>query len=181
MVDGLVAQCGVVVIDDDFLCRHSLALLLGSKGMQCLPLPTVLPELLDELTDPPCLAVVDWNLKSSVGGGECVAMLRLRYPNLSVLVLTGDTSREARDFIRGLGCQYLSKPATPEVILGELQKLLERCPLRQRALSANLQMSAVVRSGIGECPAPCRARRKAGVAVSRAGDANAGRIVTAPA
>lgn len=181
MTGTSVAPCLAVVVDDDQLCRHSMSLLLSSAGMQSLPLPTVLPEVLDALADPPCLAIVDWNLKSSIGGGECVAMLRLRYPNLSVLVLTGDTSKEAREFVRALGCRYLSKPAKPEAILNEVRTLLGGCPLRPPASDADHQPPALMRDDVAPCPAPCRGCRTVGPAVSRLGDAGASPVAVPPA
>jgi DNA-binding response OmpR family regulator len=175
------APCLAIVVDDDLLCRHSMSLLLGSVGLQSLPLPTVIPEVLDALTDPPCLAIIDWNLKSSVGGGECVAMLRLRYPNLSVLVLTGDTSQEAREFIRALGCRYMSKPAKPKAILDEVRKLLGGCPLRPPTPPADHETSTAVGRDFGRCPGPCRAQRQADAAVNCAGEGAPGPIAAFPA
>jgi len=74
--------------------------------------------------DIPDLVVLDWRMPG-VSGGDVLAELKRRYPDVVVIVLSGEPEARLRPVAESLGVDlFLSKPFSPLQLLESVERLL---------------------------------------------------------
>jgi CheY-like chemotaxis protein len=114
----------ILLVDDNaiqtvtrkaILGRLGLSIAVADDGQRAL-------EMLDAASGRPIGLVITDHLMPGMNGPEFVALLRERYPQLPVLVLSG--MAEAEDEYDGLDVIFRLKPLPPEDLLALVRSLL---------------------------------------------------------
>lgn len=124
----------ILLVDDNciqattrkaILARSGADVALACDGRQALA-------MLDQPGTPrPVALVVTDHLMPGMNGPEFVAQLRLRYPDLPVLVLSG--LAEAEDDYQDLDVMFRVKPFPPDELLALVRSLLKQQPIGRTA------------------------------------------------
>jgi CheY-like chemotaxis protein len=124
----------ILLVDDNciqattrkaILVRSGGDVALACDGSQALAM------LDQEGTPHPVGLVVTDHLMPGMNGPEFVAQLRLRYPDLPVVVLSG--LAEAEDDYQDLDVMFRVKPCPPDELLALVRSLLTRRPMGRTA------------------------------------------------
>jgi CheY-like chemotaxis protein len=119
-----VAEGCVLVVDDDEELRELLRATVPTDGFTMLEARDG-AEALDALEHEPVdLVVLDWQLPAR-SGAEVLRELKLRQPDLPVIVLTAEIDPRHRATAEGLGAEvFLTKPFSPLELMGQIERLL---------------------------------------------------------
>ena len=118
----------ILIVEDDPAVREMLEILFEVEGHRTTSVPSSNAAL--ELAAKGALAadvvVADYNLPGILTGTEVVTRLReaLRR-ELPAIILTGDISSDTLRRIRYANCVHISKPATADVLTGQIQAFLD--------------------------------------------------------
>ncbi len=119
------AASNLLVVDDEPRLRKTLALILRKNGYQVSTAPdgcTALQVLSENSFD---LMILDWQLPD-VRGISMLADIRRLYPNLPVIVVTGDGSDVSAEMVMQLGgSSFLMKPFDPRTMIHLVGDLLK--------------------------------------------------------
>ena len=125
------ARGTVLVVEDEAYVRTSLGELLKSRGFDVI-LATGAAEAQDHLSRAPVDLVLTDLKMPGVDGHELVRRLHAAFPDLPVLVLTGQgTIASAVDCIKAGATDYILKPADPDALELALIRALERRALQR--------------------------------------------------
>ena len=119
-----VSHVKVALVDDDEDMRRLLRLTLAGSSYEIREARSAAAA--QELFAKPGAAdivLLDWNLPDG-SGGDVLANLRSRFPDLPVVVLTADHARGANAGDLGADA-FLTKPFSPLQLLATLERLLE--------------------------------------------------------
>jgi len=110
----------VLIVDDDFATRVSLAELLGEAGFE----PTSVASLDDALrvlrTTPQDLLITDFRLGDS-DGLQLMAHCPERIPTI---MLTGFVDRDVEFEAKREGAVFMMKPVSPSLLLQQIRSML---------------------------------------------------------
>lgn len=112
--DDDVAGLAVLVIDDDETVLGATRALLAQ--WRCRVASCRTPQQLDAVLEgfgAPDVAIVDYQLGGEVDGLELAAQVRLRYPEMGVVMVTAETSDGVRRQLAESGLPVLEKPVHP--------------------------------------------------------------------
>ena len=115
----------VSIVEDDRATRENLAALLdGATSLRCVgTYATAEKALVGIPRTPPDVALVDINLPG-MSGIECVAQLRLKLPDLQVLMLTTyEQSDLIFDSLRAGANGYLLKTTPPDELIAAFEEV----------------------------------------------------------
>jgi DNA-binding response OmpR family regulator len=106
----------ILIVDDEVNIRHGLQAVLAKEGHEIEEAATA-EEALSLLATFPCeVAVIDIRMPG-MQGTELLSVLRKRWPNIAVILLTGHgTMATAIKALKEGAHDYLLKPAQPEAI-----------------------------------------------------------------
>lgn len=112
----------ILLIDGHREGRAILARFLDHRGFSVDEADDATEALLALEGDPPGLVISELleDLPRLVEKVDGVA------PGVPILVLSTRSDREARRFVRSLGCRYMAKPAFPRDVVFRVTRLLER-------------------------------------------------------
>jgi signal transduction histidine kinase len=116
-----VAGLAVLVIDDDAAVLAATRSLLTQWDCRVATCSRI--EALDRLLDdfgPPDVALVDFQLGAELNGLELAGRVRLRYPEMGVVMVTGESDEKVLEQLSESGLPVLEKPVSP----GELRLTL---------------------------------------------------------
>src|SRR6266403_1439806 len=122
----------IVVVDDDATMREALRETLASEGYAVLAVDNAIQAIAELEKQEADLVLADLTLPR-VSGLELLDSIRLQWPGLEVIVITGQGSIEtAVDAIKRGAYHYVTKPFTPDEILHLVGQALERRRLVHR-------------------------------------------------
>jgi putative two-component system response regulator len=133
------ANC--LIVDDEPRLRQILSALMRNEGFQCVEAENGL-EALEFLTRLPITLVLTDMEMPKMGGIELLKQLRARYPDVAVLMITGNTDVETAVGALGLGAMdYIVKPFQLEEVRARVHQALEkrRLILENRDYQVNLE------------------------------------------
>lgn len=116
----------VVVIDDDIMICEAMRGLLQGWGCRVCTINTW-PDTaaLDSLDVPPAFVVADYSLGDGVTGIDAIAALRQRYgTSMPAMLISGDTTGDAKHRAAESGVIMLRKPVTPMALRAVLVRSL---------------------------------------------------------
>ncbi|MDB5897645.1 MAG: hypothetical protein JWP41_1247 [Ramlibacter sp.] len=109
-----VSGLAVLVIDDDLAVLNATRALLAQ--WHCRVATCGRADTLDEVLEdfgPPDVALVDYQLGADLNGLELVARVRLRYPEMGVVMVTGESDDRMLEQLGESGLPVLEKPVSP--------------------------------------------------------------------
>ena len=104
----------VLVVDDEYACRDSLALLLSLEKFDVQTAANAKEALEIGARFAPNLLIADWMLGDAADGLQVAEALLMLHPSMRVIVVTGYPSCDLEDRVRALPyAQYFTKPYRP--------------------------------------------------------------------
>ncbi len=117
----------VLVVEDDASVRAATLMLLRVEGYETAGAGTLAEALECSRAAPPDLVVTDFHLASGETGLQVIAALREAVgPELSVVMITGDTSSAMAEIGRDNRLRIVSKPINPDEFLAIVGLLVTR-------------------------------------------------------
>jgi response regulator RpfG family c-di-GMP phosphodiesterase len=121
----------VLIVDDELSFRNVLAVMLNQEGVPCKTAATA-EEALRILEREHVDAVLADLQMPRISGMELLAEVRLRYPHLVFLMVTGvDEVRVGMEAMRKGADDYLVKPLPLHAVLASLERALQKKRLEQ--------------------------------------------------
>lgn len=120
----------VLVVDDEISLRHLLEATLISKGYRVVTAANGLDaiEYLGQPANPVDAVLLDLNMPGA-NGVDVFKVIRLGRPDIKVLILSGNLTREARLELQGLGQNnFIQKPYALDDVGRHLRALLDKKP-----------------------------------------------------
>lgn len=120
----------VLVVDDEISLRHLLEATLISKGYRVVTAANGLDaiEYLGHPANPVDAVLLDLNMPGA-NGVDVFKVIRLGRPDIKVLILSGNLTREARLELQGLGQNnFIQKPYALDDVGRHLRALLDKKP-----------------------------------------------------
>jgi PAS domain S-box-containing protein len=120
----------VLVVDDEISLRHLLEATLISKGYRVVTAANGLDaiEYLGKLSNPVDAVLLDLNMPGA-NGLDVFKVIRMGRPDIKVLILSGNLTREARLELQGLGQNnFIQKPYALDDVGRNLRALLDKKP-----------------------------------------------------
>ncbi len=142
--DRLLADRCILVVDGDDLVRQSLGELLTDEGYTVLEASNG-REALNLLRKGSVDLVVSEVRLPDIGGLEVLKQIRVNWPHVAVILLTGYSSLESA--IGALRCgaaDYLLKPCPEEELLGRIEAALACRRVRDRLIQIGGDLSATI-------------------------------------
>ncbi len=166
----------VALVDDDESVRLSLANILASQSGWLLDYYSSGPEALTRIPDDPPAVVLMDVVMPGLSGIECTRRLKLMFPRLPILMLTGSlASAHILDSIAAGAGGYLIKPVAAADLLDALRQAmtgaLVLCPEARESLVEHLD-----RAGSGCALTPREREVATGVILGKCEDEIAGRL-----
>jgi CheY-like chemotaxis protein len=114
----------VLVVDDDPVVRELLVATLDAEAFEIV-LATDVEDALRLLDVEPDVLILDWRIPG--GGGHMVLdAAKNRFPDLPVIVLTGDRAEETRTRVDAGGADvFMTKPFSPLELLATVERLAD--------------------------------------------------------
>jgi len=116
------------VVDDEASLRHLLDATLTSKGYRVVTAANGLEAIdyLSHMNNPVDVVLLDLNMPGA-NGVDVFKVIRLGRPNIKVLILSGNLTREARLELQGLGQNnFIQKPYALDDVGRHLRALLDK-------------------------------------------------------
>ena len=133
------ANC--LIVDDEPRLRQILSALMRAEGFQCVEAENGLDALEFLALLPITLVLTDMEMPK-MGGIELLKQLRTKYPDVAVLMITGNTDVETAVGALSLGAMdYITKPFQLEEVRARVHQALEkrRLILENRDYQLNLE------------------------------------------
>lgn len=139
----------VLLVDDEALLIESLEIILSLNGYEIVGMAHDGNEALDILKTTTCdIALVDLNMKG-MGGIELIEQMKIKYPQIKILVLTTFyDDRSITEAIGGGADGYLLKDSGKDAILGAVEQIMSGRDVIDRKVMKRL--SELMRGGKGE-------------------------------
>ncbi len=118
----------VLVVDDEASLRHLLDATLTSKGYRVVTAANGLEAIdyLSHMSNPVDVVLLDLNMPGA-NGVDVFKVIRLGRPNIKVLILSGNLTREARLELQGLGQNnFIQKPYALDDVGRHLRALIDK-------------------------------------------------------
>ena len=118
----------VLVVDDEASLRHLLDATLTSKGYRVVTAANGLEAIdyLSHMSNPVDVVLLDLNMPGA-NGVDVFKVIRLGRPDIKVLILSGNLTREARLELQGLGQNnFIQKPYALDDVGRHLRALIDR-------------------------------------------------------
>ncbi len=129
-----LAQCRILVVDDDALVRTALAREVADWGATVMTASNAEAALSLVQSARPDLAIIDRNLGKGTNGVELLKLLRHRFDDtIAAIIVTGSTDPEALAELRQSGAMWTTKPVDPDLLRSKVASLLQAMPERQPA------------------------------------------------
>ena len=120
-----LAQCRILVVEDDALVRTALAREIADWGATAMTASNAEAALSMVQTERPDLAIIDRNLGKGASGVELLKLLRQRFGNaLAAIIVTGSTDPEALEELRQSGVMWTTKPVDANELRSKIAGLL---------------------------------------------------------
>lgn len=100
----------ILVIDDNEAIREGMHSVLSSLGSIVVLAPCTAKAIEFSKNNKPDIALVDYRLKREDNGIKAIKALRIIYPNLPAIIITGDIEAEKLKDIKNNGITMLHKP-----------------------------------------------------------------------
>jgi response regulator RpfG family c-di-GMP phosphodiesterase len=133
------ANC--LIVDDEPRLRQVLAMLMRADGFQCVEAGNGI-EALEELSRQAITLVLTDMEMPKMGGIELLRQMRSKYPDVAVVMITGNADVETAVGALGLGAMdYITKPFQLEEVRARVRQALEkrRLILENRDYQINLE------------------------------------------
>ena len=118
------ANC--LIVDDEPRLRQILAHLMRADGFRCIEAANGV-EALEQLERSPITLVMTDMEMPRMGGIELLRQLRTKYPDVAVVMVTGNTDVETAVGALGLGAMdYIVKPFQLEEVRARVRQALEK-------------------------------------------------------
>jgi CheY-like chemotaxis protein len=118
----------VLIVDDDPSVRNLLRMTLPVDGFEIVEAENGEEALSLIEGAVPDLVLLDWAMPG-LSGGDVLAELKRRRPELPVIILTAEADPRFRAVSESLGVEaYLTKPFSPLQLLSEVERLLSPEP-----------------------------------------------------
>ena len=133
------ANC--LVVDDEPRLRQILSMLMRADGFQCVEAENGAEALKELARQPITLLLTDMEMPK-MGGIELLKQVRERYPDVAVVMITGNTDVETAVGALSLGAMdYIVKPFQLEEVRARVRQALEkrRLILENRDYQVNLE------------------------------------------
>lgn len=115
----------ILLVDDNELVTKSLRALLGTAGFEVLAFSTGLDALHHDWRVPPCAALIDIHLPD-INGLILTQQLRQRWPDVPLIILSGDTSMETLNSLHLVGATYFfPKPVQSTQLIERLKEWVD--------------------------------------------------------
>ena len=129
-----LAQCRILVVDDDALVRTALTREITDWGAIAMVASNAETALSMARTQRPDLAIIDRNLGKGANGVELLKLLQQRFGGaLAAIIVTGSTDPEALAELRQSGAMWTTKPVDANELRRKVATLLETVPELQPA------------------------------------------------
>ncbi len=118
----------VLVVDDEASLRHLLDATLTSKGYRVVTAANGLEAIdyLSQMSNPVDVVLLDLNMPGA-NGVDVFKVIRVGRPNIKVLILSGNLTREARSELQGLGQNnFIQKPYALDDVGRHLRALIDK-------------------------------------------------------
>lgn len=140
----------VLLVDDEKLLLDSLEIILSLNDMEIIGKANdgnAAIELLDGMDGVCDIALVDLNMKG-MGGIELIKVMKERYPQIKILVLTTFyDDKNITEAIAGGADGYLLKDSGKDVILGAVTQIMGGTTVLDQKVMA--QLTALMNSNLG--------------------------------
>src|SRR5881394_4044860 len=151
----------LLVVDDEKNMRLSLEAVMAEEGYEIRAVDSAEAALRLLEQEEFFMIITDARL-NGMSGYEFLGQLKLRWPNVPVLMITAfATPKLAVEAIKAGAIDYLAKPFAPEELLHAVARCAERYRLLQE--NANLRARATetykLEHMVGECSAMCDLRQ----------------------
>lgn len=115
----------IIVIEDNKDCREAIIAFLENHSYDAIGLECIENafDFLGSCAENIFCILLDLHLSRGLTGREGVAALLSAAPKTPVVILTGDTSDEARAIERETSCPVLAKPTHPSAIVSLLAEI----------------------------------------------------------
>lgn len=123
------AKASVVILDDETSVVTMLQQFLSKRGYTVYPSRNRAEFEQQFLVSIPDAVIIDLNLKTE-SGLSLLPVLRNKYPDLGIIIMTGDDSPESKRKALGMGADvYLNKPVSPQELIENIDAFAQ--PLKQ--------------------------------------------------
>jgi len=120
-----LAQCRILVVEDDALVRTALAREISDWGATAMTASNAEAALSLVQTKRPDLAIIDHNLGKGASGAELLKLLHLRFGDtFAAIIVTGSTDPEALEELRQSGAMWMTKPVDANELRSRVATLL---------------------------------------------------------
>lgn len=131
----------VMLVDDEKLLLDSLEIILSLNGMEVVGKAgdgKAALQVLENINKDCDIALVDINMKG-MGGIELIKIMKQKYPNIKILVLTTFyDDKYITDAITGGACGYLLKDSGKDTIVGAITQILGGTTVLDQKVMARL-------------------------------------------
>jgi putative two-component system response regulator len=122
----LTENASCLIVDDEPRLRQILSHVMRADGFHCVEAANGL-EALEQLARAPFILVLTDMEMPKMGGIELLKELRARYPDVAVIMITGNTDVETAVGALGLGAMdYIVKPFQLEEVRARVRQALEK-------------------------------------------------------
>ena len=119
-------QLCVLVVEDDTVTRETMGIVLEEQGYRVVLACNGSDGLLAFSERTPDLVVTDVNMPR-MNGFEVLSRVRAGYPDLPVIIITANHSRDAQGEARRLGADdFINKPVNLEDMLARIAACLDK-------------------------------------------------------
>jgi two-component system phosphate regulon response regulator PhoB len=119
-----VSRPFVLIVDDDDVIRSLLRSTLPDEGYDVIEAEDGKQALHISETQRPALVLLDWRMPG-LSGGDVLAELKRRHPDVPVIVLTAEPEETVRGQAESLGADvFMTKPFSPMRLLDCIESFL---------------------------------------------------------
>lgn len=123
----------ILIVDDDESVRSLLRNTLPEMEFEIMEAAGGAEALTHITAEAPDLILLDWRMPG-MGGSSVLDAVKVRYPDLPVIVLTSEVQEHHRALAESLGVDaFITKPFSPLELLETVERLLLERPLDEPA------------------------------------------------